>query len=688
MTTAAAKPTRWALLIGINRYPNFPEHAQLAGCVNDVEAMAGLLIHRFDFPAGNVERLLDGAATQAGIRAALGGLVERVGGNDVVVIHYSGHGSRMDDPAAPDRKDETIVPSDSGRPPHDNLDIRDVEIHQWLQRLTDRTSHLTLIFDSCHSGHILRDTFGAKGRSVEPGPPPAGEAQAAGAGAGRGSLRDGDGGGNDGDGFRLPIGRKYVMVAGCRSNETSFEVLAQEEGGVQHGALTYYLCQELAKAGAASTFRDVYEVVAPQVTGRYPVQHPQLEGARDLQVFGISELEPMRFVPVRKDGAGDVRLGAGAACGMTVGSAWRIYPPGTKSLACGARPLGRLEVSRVRAFDSEARMLEGEIGTAGGRAVEETHRYGETRFGVELDAGMARLAEAAAALEKGIASSPLLRREQGGGSAAAARVYLLPPRTGARDGDPVPAAGALGADSWAVVGADGELLMPVHAAAEAGVVGLLLENLEKRARYRAAMELADPAGELAGRVHLAILGRQGDGWVERGVDDQGASQGEASFRVGESIAFKITHTHPSPLYFYLLDFGLSGAISLIYPAAGGEHKGADRDRATLVGTDRGEEITLRLPPRFPYGGTAAQRQAGWLETVKLFATTREADFSPLVQKTVRSAEPEPPPPASESPLSRLLRTSLSGHGTREMEVARPMADGDWALVQRSFRLLP
>jgi Caspase domain len=685
MPTAPARATRWALLIGIDRYPNFPAQAQLAGCVNDVEAMAELLINRFSFPAGNVERLLNGAATQAGIRAALDSLTERVGVDDVVVVQYSGHGSRMADPKAPDGMDETIVPSDSGRAPHENRDICDTEIHRWLLRLTERTGHLTLIFDSCHSGHILRDPFGAKGRWVEPDPRPAG-------GGGRAPRRERDTGpdgpagevGPDGAGsYRLPLGSKYVLLAGCRSTETSFEVLAQEAGEVQHGALTYFLCQELAKAGAATTFRDVFEVAAPQVTSRYPSQHPQLEGARDLQVFGISELEPMRFVPARQDEAGGVKLAAGAACGMSAGSTWLVYPPGTKSLASGARPLARVEVTRVRALESDAKLLEGEVGTAGGRAVEHTHRYGETRFDVEIDASAKRLPEAAAALRAGIAASPLFGLQHGEGTAAA-RVYLLPARRGAAAGDAVPAAGALAADSWAVVGADGELSMPVHAAAEPGVVGLLLENLEKRARYRAAMELADPGGPLSGRVQLAVLGREGERWVERGVDGQGVTLAEPVFRAGERIAFKIAHCNPSPLYFYLLDFGLSAAISLVYPAMGGQQKAASRDAATLVGTEEGEEITLALPPGFPYGGDRAARQTGWVETVKLFATTEEADFGALLQRTVRDAAPQ----QAESPLSRLLRTSFAGHGTREMEVSRPAAAGDWTVVQRSFRLLP
>ncbi|HVR08264.1 MAG TPA: hypothetical protein VMW75_09470, partial [Thermoanaerobaculia bacterium] len=382
-------------------------------------------------------------------------------------------------------------------------------------------------------------------------------------------------------------------------------------------------------------------------------------------------------------------------CGMTAGSAWLVYPPATKFRAPGVRPLGRVEVTRVGALESEARLLEGAVGEAGGRAVEQTHRYGEARFDVEIDAGATRSPAAAAALRAGIAASPLLRLHRGGGRAAA-RLYLLAARGVVAANAAVPSAGPLAADSWAVVGEDGELLMPVHAACEPGVAGLLLENLEKRARYRAAMELADPGGPLRGRVQLAVLGREGERWVERGVDEQGLSLGEPTFQAGERIAFRITHCHPSPLFFYLLDFGLSAAISLVYPAMGGQQKAAARDTATMVGAGRdagagedggeGEEITLALPPEFPYGGAPEARRGGWLETVKLFATTAEADFGPLLQRTVRDAAL--PRPGEENPLSRLLRTSLTGRGTREMAVARPASAGDWTVVQRSFRLLP
>ena len=97
--------TRHALLIGINEYPHF-EGRNLKGCVNDVAVWRNLLRGRFGFPADHLHELVNGEATQAAIQAAL---------EDVVVIGYAGHGSRVKDPSRRDGWAESIVPFDSER---------------------------------------------------------------------------------------------------------------------------------------------------------------------------------------------------------------------------------------------------------------------------------------------------------------------------------------------------------------------------------------------------------------------------------------------------------------------------------------------------------------------------------------------------------------------------------------------
>src|SRR5215213_2224115 len=88
---------RWALLVGINQYPNLAARYQLHGCVNDVELMSRILQENFGFPPEHITMLLNSDATCDRIRAALDILASRVVQDDIVVLVYSGHGSQMTD---------------------------------------------------------------------------------------------------------------------------------------------------------------------------------------------------------------------------------------------------------------------------------------------------------------------------------------------------------------------------------------------------------------------------------------------------------------------------------------------------------------------------------------------------------------------------------------------------------------
>ena len=82
-------------------------------------------------------------------------IVKESGPNDVVYIHYSGHGSQVEDlngDEPDDQLDETIVPQDGrteGVP-----DITDDELEAILSQL--KTSQAVVVLDSCHSGTATR----------------------------------------------------------------------------------------------------------------------------------------------------------------------------------------------------------------------------------------------------------------------------------------------------------------------------------------------------------------------------------------------------------------------------------------------------------------------------------------------------------------------------------------------------
>ena len=164
----AGKPSKRALLVGINNY-KYPDRVPpLAGSLNDVEDMRQVLIGKFEFPPENILVLKDSQATHAQIMSAIQThLVAKTQPGDIVVFHYSGHGSQMKDVTGKmiSGLDETIVPYDSRDPEGKVFDISGAELHLALVQLAKKTKNVTFILDSCHSGTLVR---GARVRSIPP----------------------------------------------------------------------------------------------------------------------------------------------------------------------------------------------------------------------------------------------------------------------------------------------------------------------------------------------------------------------------------------------------------------------------------------------------------------------------------------------------------------------------------------
>jgi Caspase domain len=133
-----SQPTKrkLALLIGINQYDAKGDWLPLNGCVTDVELQQELLVHRFGFKPADIVTLTDRAATKAAIAQAFTEhLIAQALPGDVVVIHFSGHGSRV-------RQNNTLIPADGGMPGAGLVvnDLMDDTMMLWLQAIaTERT---------------------------------------------------------------------------------------------------------------------------------------------------------------------------------------------------------------------------------------------------------------------------------------------------------------------------------------------------------------------------------------------------------------------------------------------------------------------------------------------------------------------------------------------------------------------
>jgi hypothetical protein len=159
-------PRKLALLVGINSYHQSP----LAGCVNDIELQQQLLIHRFGFNPKDIYVLRDQEATREGILTAFEEhLIKQAKPGDIVVYHYSGHGSRIFDPEPIVRGvwdtpqlNGTFVPVDSRLPtgyPDSGGIVEDIMGHTlFLLMSALKTENVTVILDSCFSGGATRET--------------------------------------------------------------------------------------------------------------------------------------------------------------------------------------------------------------------------------------------------------------------------------------------------------------------------------------------------------------------------------------------------------------------------------------------------------------------------------------------------------------------------------------------------
>jgi uncharacterized caspase-like protein len=265
-----------AVLIGVNRY-RMPG-ADLRGCVSDVNNIAGLLKKSYGFKPGDILSLTDFAATKKAIEQAIAGLVRGGQRGDVLLVHFSGHGSNVPDDNGDeaDYRDEILCPTD--------LDWKNPLRDDWLRKTFDSMRSgvsLTVITDCCHSGTITRQVAPPDAPMIERYLPSPWDLVAVESGRRlrgktRATLRK-----------SAPAARRKrdivaadlpeVLISGCRADQTSADAAL---GGGFNGALTYFLVESLNEAKVPLTYRQLHDKTTAKLRrGRYD-QVPQLEGAR------------------------------------------------------------------------------------------------------------------------------------------------------------------------------------------------------------------------------------------------------------------------------------------------------------------------------------------------------------------------------------------------------------------------
>jgi hypothetical protein len=265
-----------AVLIGVNRY-RIPG-ADLRGCVNDVKNLQAALIRHYGFAKSDIVTLLDLAAGKKAMEAAIRTLVRGGRRGDVLLVHFSGHGSNVPDDNGDEAegRDEILCPSD--------LDWKNPFRDDWLRKTFDGLGagvSLTVIADCCHSGTITRAVQPPDAPVIErylpsPWDLVAVESGRALRGTMRGGLRQSARAARKARDV-VVVEVPEVLITGCRDTQTSADAMI---GGRFNGALTYHLVAALTEAKGALTYRELHDATTARLKRARFDQVPQLEGSR------------------------------------------------------------------------------------------------------------------------------------------------------------------------------------------------------------------------------------------------------------------------------------------------------------------------------------------------------------------------------------------------------------------------
>lgn len=351
---AGAGAAQRALLVGVSELVNQPPALWLQAPRNDVILMRRTL-RAHGFAPQDITVLADGVDGAAlpearQIEDALADLLARSREGDFVLLYFSGHGTRVRDPAKryqePDGLAENFLARDvrgafGGGSAAAGLSggMRDVDFDGWISAFLARGVFVWSVFDTCSAASMTRSVSQAAS-AVAAGPA---DDEVRFRGVRADQLASGQGGQGSvpaaaapppADGPAVPRAR-YVAFFASESHQVTPELrLPRGDRAAQpHGLLTWAVSEALARRPA--TWRDLFNGVLalyPPVIGeleaRFPTRElpsPVAEGNLDLAVFGNS-LAPLSTRPVwqAQRSGGSLSLELGALDGLAAGQAVRV----------------------------------------------------------------------------------------------------------------------------------------------------------------------------------------------------------------------------------------------------------------------------------------------------------------------------------------------------------------------------
>jgi hypothetical protein len=347
-------PTKHALLVGVSHYPNLDDKFQLQGPTNDVALLKAVLLDK-GFADNNIHVLTDNVIdsgrlpTRQNILAAFKHLTEQVKADDSVFVYFSGHGSQQ--PVSlnssthreTDGLDEFFLPRDIGAWQDDTKTVEnallDNEMNKWITAWRNKGVFVWAVFDSCHSGTMLKGVKvkGLRERKISSrdlGIPSQNITQST---ESETFLDD--------DSKTLKGG--YVAFYAAQTDQVTPEMPLGQENKT-HGLFTYILAQVLAQNDGIT-----YRQAAQQILHRYAAKNylsptPLFEGTQlDTLVFRTDN----KYIPQwsLKQHRQKLKIAAGQLHQLDKGSILAVLPNPT---AHDDQVLGYVEIENATILES------------------------------------------------------------------------------------------------------------------------------------------------------------------------------------------------------------------------------------------------------------------------------------------------------------------------------------------------
>lgn len=284
---------------------------------------------------------------------------------DLVYIHYSGHGSREMSPNQSAQKLGNLALVLFHNNEHGVSYFYGDMLVSYLRKMVDNGLLVTVVFDCCFSGSVLRadDVRGASIRSVKYNPAADAAADAAALPEHEDCLHDvscdrsyplRDSTLPRDQWLVNPNG--YTILSACGPHEVAQEL--ELRNGEKRGALSYFLIETLSalrKRGVQITHESLYEHMRIMFHVSWPRQTPMRYGNRSFSFFnGPIIASGTHFVQVYTKGS-SLCLDAGEAHGVHAGDTFKLYPPDwledSVGQACNVSVTARVDVVRCLTSD-------------------------------------------------------------------------------------------------------------------------------------------------------------------------------------------------------------------------------------------------------------------------------------------------------------------------------------------------